>query len=115
MDGVGAFYSYISCDPTRAGEVMEIVRRILNNLPDLVKEEDIEKAKNKVLSALTIKNERPMGRLVDLGFDWTYLRKYVPIQEEIEDIRAVKGSDVMDIVGEFKPGVFTEFSLGPGK
>jgi predicted Zn-dependent peptidase len=115
MDGVGAFYSYICCGQERAGEVMEKVRGILGNLPNLIKEEDIEKARNKVLSALTIKNERPMGRLVDLGFDWTYLRKYVPIQDEIEEIKAVKGSDVMEIVGQCRPDVFAEFVLGPGK
>ncbi len=115
MDGVGAFYSYISCSPERYGQVMDKVRGILNNLPGLIKQEDIEKAKNKVLSALTIKNERPMGRLVDLGFDWTYLKKYVPIQDEIRDIRAVKGSDVMDMVSELRPDVFTEYVLGPGK
>jgi len=113
MDGVGAFYSYISCSPERYEQVMDKVRGILNNLTDLIKEEDIEKARNKVLSALTIKNERPMGRLVDLGFDWTYLKRYVPIQDEIEQIRAVSGSDVMSLVGEFRPGLFTEFSLGP--
>jgi predicted Zn-dependent peptidase len=115
MDGVGAFYSYISCSPERYEQVMDKVRGILNNLPGLIKPQDIEKAKNKVLSALTIKNERPMGRLVDLGFDWTYLKKYVPIQDEIDDIRAVKAGDVMDMVSEFRPGVFTEYSLGPPK
>jgi predicted Zn-dependent peptidase len=115
MDGVGAFYSYISCDPKRSAEVMGKVRGILDNLTNLVKEEDIEKARNKVLSALTIKNERPMGRLVDLGFDWTYLRQYMPLQDEIDQIKAVKGKDVVEIIAQCKPEVFAEFVLGPAR
>jgi predicted Zn-dependent peptidase len=115
MDGVGAFYSYISCDPKRADEVMGKVCRILGNLTNLIKEEDIEKARNKVLSALTIKNERPMGRLVDLGFDWTYLRKYVPVQDEIDEIKAVRGADIVELIAQCRPDVFTQFVLGPAK
>jgi predicted Zn-dependent peptidase len=115
MDGVGVLYSYISCDPKRSGEVMDKVRGILSSLPGLIKDEDIEKARNKVLSAITIKNERPMGRLVDLGFDWTYLKKYVPVQEEIDDIKAVTTKEVLELVKEFRPDEFTQFVLGPAK
>jgi predicted Zn-dependent peptidase len=115
MDGVGAFYTYICCSPQRRDEVMDKVRWILGNLPDLVRDEDIDKARNKALSALTIKNERPMGRLLDLGFDWTYLRRYIPVQEQIEQIKAVRGSGIIEMVSHLRPDTFAEYSLGPKK
>ncbi|HSV27384.1 MAG TPA: pitrilysin family protein [Sedimentisphaerales bacterium] len=115
MDGVGVFYSYISCAPQKYEIVMQKVRAILDSLSSNVTQENIDKARNKVLSALTIKNERPMGRLVDLGFDWTYLKEYVPVQDEINDIRAVRLADVRAVADEFRPGVFTEYCLGPSK
>jgi len=115
MDGVGAFYSYISCGAEKYDQVMGKVRGILDNLTSLINQEDVEKAKNKVLSALTIKNERPMGRLVDLGFDWTYLKKYIPIEDEIREIRAVSLNDITAIAKDLRPGVFTEYRLGPAR
>lgn len=114
MDGIGAFYSYIRCDPEAAAKVMDIVKSIFNNLAkDGITENELQKAKNKLLSAVTIKNELPMGRLVDLGFNWTYLRQYRTIQEDIDAIKAVTVKDLNSLISEFKPGDFTQLSIGP--
>ena len=55
-----------------------------------------------------------MGRLIDIGFNWTYLHKYQTINEEVAAIKAVTLKDVNSIIAEFKPGDFTQLSLGPG-
>ena len=55
-----------------------------------------------------------MGRLVDVGFNWTYLNKYQTIDEEVACIKAVSLQDVNNLIAEFKPGNFTELSMGPG-
>jgi predicted Zn-dependent peptidase len=115
MDGVGALYSYIRCSPENAAKVMEIVKNIFASLAEKgITEAELQKAKNKVLSAITIKNELPMGRLIDIGFNWTYLHKYQTINEEVAAIKAVTIKDVHSLLAEFKPGDFTQLSLGPG-
>jgi predicted Zn-dependent peptidase len=70
-------------------------------------------AKNKILSALVIKNELPMGRLIDLGFNWTYLQQYRTIEDDINAIKAVTVDDVHSLIKQFKPGDFTQLSMGP--
>ncbi|MCK5173280.1 MAG: insulinase family protein, partial [Planctomycetes bacterium] len=74
---------------------------------------ELQKAKNKVLSALTIKSEQPMGRLVNLGFNWVYLQKYRSVAEDVAAVKAVTSGQINDLIAEFKPGDFTRFSIGP--
>lgn len=116
MDGTGAFYTYLSCGSENVTKVMEIVGNIFEKLSrNGVTEKELKTAKNKILSALVIKNELPMGRLIDLGFNWTYLRQYRTVDDEINAIKAVNIADVDSLIEALKPGEFTQVSLGPGK
>ena len=114
MDGTGAFCSYIRCASEKSAMVLDIINGIFQNLyKDGVTEDELKKAKNKVLSELVIKNELPMGRLVDLGFNWIYLEKYFTIEDEMNAIKAVTVNDIRSLIDEFRLGDFTQFSLGP--
>ena len=114
MDGVGAFYSYIRTGSESAEKVMEEVEEIFASLAkDGVTAEELRKAKNKVLSTVTIKNEIPMGRLTELGFNWTYLNQYRSIAEEIEKINSVTRDDIESLIAELAPGNFARLSIGP--
>jgi len=114
MDGTGAFYSYIRCSSENVNKVLDIVRKIFDDLArDGVTESELTAAKNKTLSALVIKNELPMGRLVDLGFNWTYLQRYQTIEDDINSIKAVTVDDIHSLIKQLRPGDFTQFSLGP--
>jgi len=114
MDGTGVFHSYISCSSENAPKVMDTVRDIFQDLSRSgVTKDELTKAKNKMLSALVIKNELPMGRLVDLGFNWIYLQRYRTVADDISAIKAVTVDDVNSLIQELHPGDFTQFSLGP--
>ena len=114
MDGTGAFYSYIRCSSENATKVLDTVRRIFDSLAkNGITEDELTKAKNKILSALVIKNELPMGRLVDLGSNWIYLQQYRPIEDDVSAIKAVTVDDVQSLIEQFNPGDFTQLSLGP--
>ncbi len=116
MDGTGVFYSYIRCSIENRVKVLDIVRGIFESISkDGVTEDELKKAKNKTLSALVIKNEVPMGRLVDLGFNWTYLKQYRTITDDINAIRTVTVKDIHSLIEEFNPCNFTQLSLGPVK
>jgi len=116
MDGTGAFYSYIRCGSKEVSRVLEIVGNIFKNLSaEGITEEELQKAKNKILSALVIKNELPMGRLVDLGFNWIYCQEYRSVEDDINTIKAVSVEDVNSLVKQFNPGDFTQFSIGPSQ
>jgi len=114
MDGTGIFCSYIRCGSEEAPKVLETVNGIFGNLSQSgITEDELRKAKNKVLSALVIKNELPMGRLIDLGFNWTYLEQYRTIEDDISAIKAVTVDDIHSLIKQFNPGDFTQFSIGP--
>ncbi len=114
MDGTGLFYSYLRCGTSNAGKVREVVEGIFRDLlRDGIAEDELVKAKNKVLSALVLKNELPMGRLVDLGFNWMYLGKYRSIEEDVESIKAVEVEHVNRLIQEIDLGSCTQYSLGP--
>ena len=115
MDGTGMLCSYIRCSNENKQEVLEEVRQIFGELSNKgVAEEELRAAKNKLLSAFVLKNELPMGRLVDLGFNWVYLGQYRPTAEDIEAIKAVTVADINALVEQFNPGDFTLLSMGPG-
>jgi len=114
MDGTGLFYSYLHCGPANVSRVMDIVDIIFQNLiKDGISAEELTKAKNKVLSALVIKNEMPMGRLVDLGFNWMYQGQYRTIEQDVEAIKAVEVEHVNTLIREIDLAGYTRYALGP--
>jgi predicted Zn-dependent peptidase len=114
MDGSGVFYSYLSCDPKDAAKVMEIVGGVFEELEEKgVRASELDAARNKVLSSITLKCEQPMGRLVSLGFNWVYNQQYRKVQDDVEAVKAVKIDDINGLINSFNPGRFTRFSLGP--
>ena len=114
MDGTGIFCSYIRCGSEEVPKVLETVNGIFGSLSQSgISEDELRKAKNKVLSALVIKNELPMGRLIDLGFNWIYLEQYRTIEDDISAIKTVTVDAIHSLIEQFNPGDFTQFSIGP--
>jgi len=114
MDGTGMFYSYLRCGTPNVGKVLGIVEGIFQDLAaNGIREEELVKARNKVLSTLVLKNELPMGRLVDLGFNWMYSGEYRSIEQDVEAVKAVHADDVNRLIREIDLGSCTRYSLGP--
>jgi predicted Zn-dependent peptidase len=114
MDGTGTFCSYIRCSGDNVAKVLDIVRGVFDDIAkNGVSNSELTTAKNKILSTLVIKNELPMGRLIDLGFNWTYLQQYRTIEQDVVAIKEVTVGDVNDLIRRLDPGSFTQLSMGP--
>jgi predicted Zn-dependent peptidase len=114
MDGTGVFQSYIRCSGENVTKVLDTIKGIFDSLSkNGITEEELQKAKNKTLSALVIKNELPMGRLLDLGFNWMYLEQYRTIEDDIHSIKAVTIDDIHSLIEQLDLGEFTQLSIGP--
>ena len=114
MDGTGALYSYFQCGKENVDKVLNIVNSIFKDITDSgITEDELTKARNKILSSLVIKNELPMGRLVDLGFNWVYNNQYITIKDEIDAVKKVTIADIKALIADIKPSLYTQFSVGP--
>lgn len=114
MDGTGILCSQIQCSSENIGLVMDTVNNIFSDVTEKgVSVDELVKAKNKVLSALVIKNEVPMGRLADVGFNWMYLGKYRTVRDDVEAIKKVTVADICELIKQLKPANFTQLSIGP--
>jgi predicted Zn-dependent peptidase len=115
MDGTGALFSYIRCGSESSQKVLDAVKAIFDDLDaNGITASELSAAKNKILSALVLKNEIPMGRLVSLGFNWVYLNEYRSTEQDVADVKAVGIDDVNSLIKHLRPGRFTQFILGPG-
>ena len=114
MDGTGMLYSYLKCSSDHLDQVLDVVRGLLTEAKQKgVTEDELRIAKNKKLSALVIRNELPMGRLIDLGLSWAYLKAHRLIQDDIDAIKAVTVQNIQDLMDEIDPSRFTLYSMGP--
>ena len=114
MDGTGMFYNYFCCGVDNGAKVMDIADGIFRDLSrNGITEEELVKARNKVLSALVIKNEVPMGRLVDLGFHWMYLGEYRSIEQDVEAVKAVTVDQVNSLIRDVDLNSYTQYILAP--
>ena len=114
MDGAGVFYSYICCAPEKTTQVLETLDGLFADVKKCgLTDAELQTARNKVLSAMTLKCEQPMGRLVNLGFNWTYNNHYQTVQQEVDQIKAVTLDDIAGLIDKMNPGQYTMMSLGP--
>lgn len=114
MDGVGIFSSYFRCPAKNRHKVLQIVQNIFGELSKTgVSEKELNAAKNKVLSAITIESERPMGRLVSLGFNWVYLKSYRSVSEDVQAVKSVTIDQINDLIREYPLHKYTQVSIGP--
>ena len=114
LDGTGGFMTFISTDPKRGAEALDIV---LGEFAEIMKDGfsdfELQAAKNKIASAATLKGEAPMGRLTAVGFDWVYRKEYMPLAQQIEKLFAVTADDVISVAREFDLTKVTVLALGP--
>lgn len=114
MDGTGAFCSYLRCDPKKTDQVIRIVNDIFDDLNNGgITQDELTAAKNKVLSALTIRCEQPMGRLSSLGLNWVYTQEYRSVAKDIEDIGKVTVDDINAMIKEYDLSKYTKYALAP--
>ena len=116
MDGVGAFYSYFQCSVENSDKTLQVVTKVLEDIAkNGITDHELTRAKNKALSALTLKNELSMGRLVTVGLNKVYLDSYTPIQQEIAEIKAVTVEQVNELARCYDMLKYTKVVLRPGK
>lgn len=113
-EGAGAFFTFLSCDPPSAQENLERIAGVYRRFAaDGPTPDELDRAKNKVLSRLVLRSERPMGRLMPLGLHWTYRGQHLSVEEEIRSYAEVTPEAIRRVLAEFPLLPMTVVAVGP--
>ncbi len=114
MDGVGAYYTYVSCDPVNSEKVVDIVKGCFRDLRENgITEDELKASKNKIASNLTLSGELPLGRFVPLGYNYLYRDEYKELATELKELIALGASDINELLQEYPLEELTIYSMGP--
>jgi len=100
-DGIGEYYVYAGGDPDRLGEIEGIITRQIEELPESLTTDDLDRLRMRIVTGAAAAAERPGDRMQRLGRLWTMLGAYQTIDEEIERLSAVTLDDVRAVARDF--------------
>jgi predicted Zn-dependent peptidase len=110
----GVLATFVACAPEAVEKLLQMVHAILRNVTEQgVAAEELAQAKNKIASRLVLRSERPMGRLVPLGYNWVYRREYRTIEDDLRDLQAVTLDDVRRVAAQYPLDQITTVAVGP--
>ncbi len=113
-EGAGAFYTSFSCQPEQAEEDLRVVREVLHDVQkNGIREEELNQARNKVLSRVVRGSERPKGRLMALGMNWIYQHGYRSVDDDLRAFEAVTLADIRQVLERYPLDQVTILALGP--
>ncbi len=102
-DGLGTFVVSWVCSPKDAAEVERIALQQIDGLIASLDPDDVTRARSKFATAATLQGELPAGRMHRLGRQWTYMRRYRSLEEELARINAVTLDDLRAVGRAFTP------------
>lgn len=111
----GVFGIYTASDPKKINKVIKIIMDILKNLPDSLKQEEIDRAKIQIISQIIYSSETPSSVMQTLAYNEIYLGEVYKVKEQIEQINKIKFEDIRIMTDYLKKDNFNLTVLGPIK
>ena len=113
-DGCGSFYLALTTDPERSEQALDIALKELEKAKTDLKDDEVERAKNKIASSLVLSGEVPLGRMRSIGGMWLYNHEYRSLEQDMATLMAVNTDSLRQLVRDFPFDPMTLVSLGPG-
>ena len=113
-DGCGSFYIALTTDPDRTEKALDIALKELEKAKTDVKEDEVERARNKIASSLVLQGEVPLGRMRSIGGQWMYNKRYRSLEQDMETLSKVNVASLKDLMRDFPFHPMTIVTLGPG-
>ena len=110
----GAFITGLSSEPDEAEEVLLRTRNIYQEaMREGLTQEELDRAKNKLLSRLVLANELPSGRLFSIGGDWLARHEYRSVAQDIEELARIALDDIHAVLKKFPLDESLTVTIGP--
>ena len=114
--GSGQIGFYAGCNPTKAIEVIEIIREVLADVAvNGMSHEEIERAKGAVRGSLVLSQEDSGSRMSRIGKNEIVYGQVMGFDEILKAISRVNPTDVREIASEFLTKSTTLALVGPFK
>jgi len=114
--GSGLIGFYAGCNPTKAVEVVEIIRSVLGDVADNgMTHEEIERAKGAVRGSLVLSQEDSGSRMSRIGKNEIVYGQVMDFDEILKAIARVSTEDIREIASEFLLKTPTLALVGPFK
>jgi predicted Zn-dependent peptidase len=114
--GSGVLGFYAGCNPTKAIEVVEIIRSMLSDVADNgMTHEEIERAKGAVRGSLVLSQEDTGSRMSRIGKNEIVYGQVMDFDDILKAISRVSAEDIREIASEFLVKTPTLALVGPFK
>jgi len=114
--GSGVLGFYAGCNPTKAIEVVEIIRSVLTDVADNgMTHEEIERAKGAVRGSLVLSQEDTGSRISRIGKNEIVYGQVMDFDDILKAISRVSAEDIREIASEFLVKTPTLALVGPFK
>ena len=114
--GSGVLGFYAGCNPTKAIEVVEIIRSVLSDVADNgMTHEEIERAKGAVRGSLVLRQEDTGSRMSRIGKNEIVYGQVMDFDDILKAISRVSAEDIREIASEFLVKTPTLALVGPFK
>jgi predicted Zn-dependent peptidase len=100
FDQTGATMFYTSCPPENAEQVEAAFFDELARAGDDIGDDEVERAVSKMATSLTLRSERPLGRMMSLGGQWLCLGKRLTLDQELACIESVTAEDLRAVLAK---------------
>ena len=114
-DGCGSFYIALTTEPDRTDKALDIALKELQKVKTDLKDDEVDRAKNKIASSIVLQGEVPIGRMRAIGGQWTYNKEYRSLEQDMATLNAVTTDSLRQLMRDFPFDPMTIVTLGPGK
>jgi predicted Zn-dependent peptidase len=113
-EGTGSFYTSFSGEPEDAEDNLVRVLEVLRGVQrEGIRDEELNQARNKMLSRLVRGSERPKGRLMAVGMGWTYQHEYRSVDDDLRAFEGVTRNAIREVLERYPLDQVTTLALGP--
>jgi predicted Zn-dependent peptidase len=114
-DGCGSFYISMTTSPENTAEALDIAIKELEKAKGDLRDDEVERAKNKIASSLLLSGEVPVGRMRSIGGQWVYNKQYRSLEMDMATLAAVNRDSLHQLMKDFPFDPMTLVTLGPGE
>lgn len=112
--GAGAYMGYVGGDPEQAAENLQRYLKVLREVQaEGITEKEMNQARAKLASRVVRGNERPMGRMASVSFNWHYLNEYRSADDDLASIDGVTLKQIRTLLDAYPIDKPTIVAYGP--